>query len=242
MNSNNQQQEIIFNKGYEESTFIPSLLSFTDMIFLRGQSQTQNLQEEIDATAKFIKRGFDIAFSFAVLVMGLPVYLTLMMITKITSKGPVFYKQERIGENGIPFNILKFRSMYVDAEKLGVQTTTENDPRITKWGNFMRKTHLDEIPQFWNVIVGDMSIVGPRPERQYFINQIVRKAPAFRKLQAIKPGITSIGQINYGYAETVDEMCERMTIDLQYLEEVNILTDINIIFDTVKTMVQGKGK
>ena len=242
MNSNNQQQEIIFNKGYEESTFIPSLLSFTDMIFLRGQSQTQNLQEEIDATAKFIKRGFDIAFSFAVLVMGLPVYLTLMMITKITSKGPVFYKQERIGENGIPFNILKFRSMYVDAEKLGVQTTTENDPRITKWGNFMRKTHLDEIPQFWNVIVGDMSIVGPRPERQYFINQIVRKAPAFRKLQAIKPGITSIGQINYGYAETVDEMCERMTIDLQCVVEVNILTDINIIFDTVKTMVQGKGK
>jgi lipopolysaccharide/colanic/teichoic acid biosynthesis glycosyltransferase len=241
MNSNNQPQEITYNKGYEEN-FIPNIFSFTDSIFLKGQSQTPTFKEEIDATAKIIKRAFDIVFSMSVLLLGLPVYLTLMLITKITSKGPVFYKQERIGENGKPFQIVKFRSMYVDAEKMGVQTTTDNDPRITKWGNFMRKTHLDEIPQFWNVLKGDMSIVGPRPERQHFINQIVKKAPAFRKLQAIKPGITSIGQINYGYAETVDQMCERMTYDLQYLEEVNILTDLNIIMDTVKTMVLGKGK
>jgi lipopolysaccharide/colanic/teichoic acid biosynthesis glycosyltransferase len=165
-----------------------------------------------------------------------------MVITKMTSKGPVFYKQQRIGINEQPFNIYKFRSMYVDAEKFGPQLSKDNDPRITKWGRIMRKTRLDELPQFWNVLRGDMSIVGPRPEREHFIQQIIAKAPGYKLLLSIKPGITSIGQVNYGYAENVDQMCQRMLFDLRYLNEVNILTDINIILQTVKVMVQGKGK
>ncbi|WP_194776392.1 sugar transferase [Pararhodonellum marinum] len=242
MSSPSQSQEIRFKKGFEEDNFIPNLLSFTDPIFWKGQFQTENYKAEIDASAKFLKRVFDIVFSFCVLVFGSPVFLILLLITKVTSKGPAFYTQERIGENGIPFKMYKFRSMCVDAEKSGVKTTTDNDPRITKWGSFMRKTHLDEFPQFWNVWAGDMSIVGPRPERQYFIDQIVRKAPSFLKLQAIKPGITSVGQIDYGYAETVDEMCERMLIDLQYLNEVNIQKDITIIIGTVKKVFKRNGK
>jgi lipopolysaccharide/colanic/teichoic acid biosynthesis glycosyltransferase len=242
MTNNNQQQDIIYNKGYEQNSFVPTLLSFTDLILLRGQEVTERNKEQIDETTKLIKRIFDIAFSLTVLIAGLPVYLLLMAITKLTSEGPVFYTQERMGENGKPFSIIKFRSMRVDAEKFGPQTTTDNDPRITKWGNFMRKTHLDELPQFFNVLKGDMSIVGPRPEREHFIEQIEAKAPVYRKLKAIKPGITSIGQIYYGYAETVEEMVERLEYDLEYIDDVNIFTDICIIYETVVEMIQRKGK
>jgi lipopolysaccharide/colanic/teichoic acid biosynthesis glycosyltransferase len=241
MTNNNQQQEFIYNKGYEQSSLVPSIFSFTDLILLGGQV-AERRKDEIDAPTKLVKRAFDVMFSLAVILLGLPVYLALMAITKLTSEGPVFYKQERIGEDGKPFSIIKFRSMRVDAEKFGPQTTTDNDPRITKWGNFMRKTHLDEIPQFFNVLKGDMSIVGPRPERAHFIEQIQAVAPSYRKLQAVKPGITSIGQVYYGYAETVEEMVERMKFDLTYLKEVNIITDIRIIFETVRVMIQGKGK
>jgi putative colanic acid biosynthesis UDP-glucose lipid carrier transferase len=166
----------------------------------------------------------------------------LMMVTKLTSKGPIFYKQQRVGINERPFNIYKFRSMQVDAEKMGPQLSKDNDPRITKWGIIMRKTRLDELPQFWNVLRGDMSVVGPRPERDHFIQQIVSKAPGYKMLLSIKPGITSIGQVYYGYAENVDQMCQRMLFDLRYLNEVNIQTDINIILQTVKVMCQGRGK
>jgi lipopolysaccharide/colanic/teichoic acid biosynthesis glycosyltransferase len=242
MTNNNQQQDIIYNKGYEQNSFVPTLLSFTDLILLRGQEVTERNKEQIDETTKLIKRIFDIVFSLTVLIAGLPVYLLLMAITKLTSEGPVFYTQERMGENGKPFSIIKFRSMRVDAEKFGPQTTTDNDPRITKWGNFMRKTHLDELPQFFNVLKGDMSIVGPRPEREHFIEQIEAKAPVYRKLKAIKPGITSIGQIYYGYAETVEEMVERLEYDLEYIDDVNIFTDICIIYETVVEMIQRKGK
>jgi len=196
----------------------------------------------IEMTTRFVKRSFDIAFSSVVMLLGLPVFVMVMLITKLTSKGPVFYKQERIGRNGIPFYIYKFRSMIVQSEVNGPQTTSDDDPRITPWGNIMRKTHLDELPQFWNVLKGDMSIVGPRPERAHFIRQITEKAPAYLKLLAIKPGITSIGQVDYGYAESVDEMVERAALDLTYLKEVNFFTDMEIIFKTVGTMIGGKGK
>ncbi len=132
--------------------------------------------------------------------------------------------------------------MIVDSEVNGPQLTTDGDPRVTKWGNFMRKTHLDELPQFWNVLVGDMSVVGPRPEREFFIEQIVKKAPSYKNLLSLKPGITSIGQVDYGYAENIEEMCERMTLDLDYLDEVNLAKDLSIIVKTVGTMIYGKGK
>jgi len=191
---------------------------------------------------KFIKRSFDVIMSLAVLVLGLPFYFLIGLLVKLESKGPVFYKQERIGLGGKPFNIIKFRSMKVDAEAAGPQLSKEDDPRITRIGGFLRKTRLDEFPQFWNVLVGDMSVVGNRPERQFFIDKIVQKAPHYKRLQKIKPGITSWGQIKYGYAENVDEMVERLQYDLLYLENISIVLDLKILIYTVLIMVQGRGK
>jgi len=190
----------------------------------------------------FLKRVFDIVFSALVIVAGLPVYALLVLITKITSPGPVFYRQERIGKDQKPFYIYKFRSMRVDAEQAGPQLASDDDPRITKWGKFMRKTHLDELPQFWNVLKGDMAIVGPRPERRHFIDEIKERKPEYMQLFRLKPGITSIGQVYYGYAENVNQMCERVNYDLDYLSTMSLKTDLDIILQTVKVMAQGKGK
>lgn len=235
---NSQKQEVV-HSGYEQGVMVPSLMSYSNF---REGSTAFTIKEGFDLSTRIIKRTFDICFSLAVIILGLPIFVMLMIITKLTSKGPIFYKQQRIGINGQPFDIYKFRSMYVDAEKAGPQLSTDNDPRITKWGKIMRKTRLDELPQFWNVLKGDMSVVGPRPERNHFIQQIVAKAPGYKMLLSIKPGITSIGQVNYGYAENVDQMCQRMLFDLRYLQEVNIQTDLNIILQTVKVMFQGRGK
>jgi len=189
-----------------------------------------------------LKRVFDIAFSVLVLVAGLPIYVLLALITKLTSKGPVFFRQERIGKDQKPFYIYKFRSMRMDAEQGGPQLASDDDPRITKWGKFMRKTHLDELPQFWNVLKGDMAIVGPRPERRHYIDEIKGRKPEYIQLFRLKPGITSIGQVNYGYAENVRQMCERVDYDLQYLSTMSLKTDLEIILQTVKAMAQGRGK
>ncbi|MDR7129861.1 lipopolysaccharide/colanic/teichoic acid biosynthesis glycosyltransferase [Algoriphagus sp. 4150] len=236
--NSSHQQEIVF-KGYQSGSIIPNLFTLTN---ISRSSVSQTVNEGIELTTGIAKRSFDILFSSVAILAGLPVFLTLMLITKLTSKGPVFYKQERIGKNGSPFNIYKFRSMIVESEVNGPQLTTDNDPRITKWGNFMRKTHLDELPQFFNVLVGDMSVVGPRPERAHFIKQIVARQPQYVQLLTIRPGITSIGQVDYGYAETVEEMCQRVLLDLKYLGSVNLLTDLNIIGQTVMTMINKKGK
>ncbi|TWR31184.1 sugar transferase [Mucilaginibacter pallidiroseus] len=201
-----------------------------------------NAQPEISLKIRVLKRSFDILFSSVVMFLGSPVFVLLFLITKFSSKGPVFFRQERIGKEGKPFYIYKFRSMRVDAEKAGPQLSKDNDPRITKWGMIMRKTRLDELPQFFNVLKGDMSVVGPRPERQYFIEQILEKTPSYRKLLQVKPGLTSIGQVHYGYAENVDQMRDRSRYDLLYLQNISFNSDINIILKTVKVMVQGKGK
>lgn len=190
----------------------------------------------------FFKRVFDVVFSVLVITCGLPVFLVLMLITKLTSAGPVFYKQERLGKGQQPFFIYKFRSMQVDAEKAGPQLSSDGDPRITRWGRFMRKTHLDELPQFWNVLKGDMAIVGPRPERRHFIEEIKAHRPEYMQLFRLKPGITSIGQVRYGYAENVSQMCERVDYDLNYLSNMSLRTDLRIMMGTVRVMVQGNGK
>jgi exopolysaccharide biosynthesis polyprenyl glycosylphosphotransferase len=201
-----------------------------------------NSYPEIGLKIQILKRGFDVLFSSIVMVSGAPVFVMLCIITKLTSKGPAFFRQERIGKNEKPFYIYKFRSMRVNAELAGPQLSKDNDPRITKWGMMMRRTRLDELPQFWNVLKGDMSVVGPRPERQYYIEQIVEKTPSYKKLLRVKPGLTSIGQVHYGYAENVDQMCHRMRYDLLYLQNISLNSDLNIILKTVKVMVQGKGK
>jgi putative colanic acid biosynthesis UDP-glucose lipid carrier transferase len=201
-----------------------------------------NAHQEIGLKIRLLKRSFDIFFSSLTMVVGSPIFVILYCITKATSKGPVFFRQERIGKNGKPFYIYKFRSMRVDAESAGPQLSKDNDPRITKWGRFMRKTRLDELPQFYNVLRGDMSVVGPRPERQYFIEQIIERSPGYRKLLQLKPGLTSIGQVHYGYAENVDQMRDRVRYDMLYLQNISFNSDLNIILKTVKVMVQGKGK
>lgn len=189
-----------------------------------------------------VKRICDILFSLVAMILLSPLYLITAILVKCSSPGPIFYAQERIGYQGKPFKMHKFRSMYVDAEKFGPALSKDNDPRITPFGRFMRKVRLDEIPQFYNVLRGTMSLVGYRPERQYFIDQIVEKAPEYLLLQKIKPGITSWGQVKYGYAENVDEMIERLKYDLLYLENMSLATDIKIMLYTVIIIFEGRGK
>jgi lipopolysaccharide/colanic/teichoic acid biosynthesis glycosyltransferase len=166
----------------------------------------------------------------------------LAILVKTSSKGPIFFLQERVGKYGEPFNIIKFRTMIQDAEKSGPQLSSSNDSRITKIGRFMRKVRLDEIPQFWNVIRGEMSLVGPRPERQFFIDKIAEKEPQFLQLTKVKPGITSWGQVKFGYAENVEEMIQRMKYDLLYLKNMSIAIDLKIMLYTVLIVLKGSGK
>ena len=189
-----------------------------------------------------VKRLCDIVLSTLALIFLSPVFLITAILVKCTSPGPVFYAQERIGYKGKPFKMHKFRSMYTDAEACGPALSRDDDPRITPFGRFMRKVRLDEIPQFYNVLKGTMSIVGYRPERQFYIDQIVKRCPEYLLLQRIKPGITSWGQVKYGYATTVDEMCERLKYDLLYMENMSITTDIKILIYTVGIIFQGRGK
>lgn len=189
-----------------------------------------------------IKRLIDITVSLIAICALIPAYLILAVCVKLSSKGPVFYLQERIGRYGKPFRIIKFRTMMIDAEKYGPALSSDNDPRITRLGRFMRKVRLDELPQFINVLKGEMSLVGPRPERAYYIEQIVQKAPHYYTVFKVRPGITSWGQVKYGYAENVDEMVDRLKYDIIYLENMSLYLDIKIMIYTIKTVLEGSGK
>ncbi len=190
---------------------------------------------------KNLKRTLDIVISIIALIVLSPIYLLLSIAIKSSSKGRVLYAQERIGYKQRPFNIYKFRSMVKDAEQGTPELSNENDSRITPLGHFLRKYRLDELPQFWNVLIGDMSIVGPRPERAYYIEQIVEEAPYYLLLHQIRPGITSWGMVKYGYARNVEEMVERLNFDILYLKNMSLIVDFKIIIYTIRTVVTGRG-
>jgi putative colanic acid biosynthesis UDP-glucose lipid carrier transferase len=201
-----------------------------------------NIHNE-DKTLLLLKRIFDVVFSLVIAILILSWLVPIIaVIIKLTSKGPIFYLQERIGKDEHPFKIIKFRSMKIDAEASGPKLSSDNDNRITPIGKIIRKYRIDEFPQFINVLKGDMSIVGPRPEREFFINEILKVNPKYKRLHNVKPGITSLGQVYYGYAENISEMDKRLQYDLLYLKNFSFITDIKIILLTISIVFKGKGK
>lgn len=218
---------------------------------ISGTVKTSNVLDPIFVTIqpelipdwqKVMKRWIDIiASSFAIMLLS-PIYLISAIMVRKSSPGPLLYKQERIGLLGKPFYIYKFRSMYIDAEKSGPALSKTHDPRITPWGRIMRKWRIDELPQFFNILRGEMSLVGPRPERKYFIDQIIRTHPHYKYLHRVKPGLTSWGMVQFGYAENIEQMIVRMKYDLLYIKNCSIFLDLKILIYTFKVLAQGRGK
>ena len=190
----------------------------------------------------FLKRSIDIIFSLIILIVLSPLLLLISILVKYSSKGPVFYRQKRIGLRGKIFNIIKFRSMYINSEKDKPLLSSKQDTRITAWGKIMRKYRLDELPQFYNVLIGEMSVIGPRPERKFFADQILLEAPHYKLIHKVRPGITSWGMVKFGYAENIKEMISRLKYDIIYIENLSILNDFKVFVLTILIVLQGRGK
>ncbi|KAA6441189.1 sugar transferase [Dyadobacter flavalbus] len=249
---NDEQVQEVIRMGERQRTqirLVPDFRGFmTNMATIEYHDMYPIIQVNTKPFSSFneqtLKRTFDLVFSIIVMILGAPVFFAVWAAIKITSPGPVFFKQRRCGRWGEMFDIYKFRSMHVDADKMGLQHSQgDNDPRITSIGRILRKSRLDELPQFINVLKGEMSVVGPRPLYKYDVDMLMEAAPHdFQRLLTVKPGITSIGQINVGYADTVAKNVERLKYDLQYLKTYSVFDDVLLIFRTVQVMVLGRGQ
>lgn len=188
------------------------------------------------------KRLLDLIFAIIIGICTLPLMIMAAIIVKIESKGPIFFVQERIGEGNKKFNIVKFRSMTTDAEKNGPQWASKNDNRVTHWGKIMRATRIDELPQLWNVLRGEMSFVGPRPEREYFIQQLEKEIPYYNLRHTVKPGLTGWAQVMYPYGASVEDAYRKLQYDLYYIKHHDIIFDIKVLLKTITIVIFGKGR
>lgn len=218
-----------------------NMLSKIQLRTIRGIPLVDVTDNNFSPAEQNIKLFLDKVCSVVALLLLSPLFAYIAWRVKKDSPGPVFFRQERIGYLGQPFWMYKFRTMYVNAEENGPSLSSEDDLRVTPFGRIMRKYRLDELPQFWNVLKGDMSLVGPRPERKYFIDEIMKTAPYYYLLHNVRPGITSLGMVKYGYAASVDKMVERMEYDILYYENMSLTLDLTILIYTVKTVITGKG-
>ena len=218
-----------------------NMLSKIQLRTIRGIPLVDVTDNNFSPAEQNIKLFLDKVCSVVALLLLSPLFAYIAWRVKKDSPGPVFFRQERIGYLGQPFWMYKFRTMYVNAEENGPSLSSEDDLRVTPFGRIMRKYRLDELPQFWNVLKGDMSLVGPRPERKYFIDEIVKTAPYYYLLHNVRPGITSLGMVKYGYAASVDKMVERIEYDILYYENMSLTLDLTILIYTVKTVITGKG-